>query len=448
MVETLSLKRLSSDGAAIGRLADGRTAFVDYGCPGDVVEVLINEEKPRFVRGSVKAVIEPSPMRTRPRCPVFGRGACGGCQWQHLDPDTSRKAKRSEIVDALTRIGKIEQAEALTLETLATPQDYGYRNKIELEARLSKGRLELGFHRAGSAELISPDTCPLFSAPFKNLLKALQGALRYALGSVDFGLSRVALRHSSRTGSFEIACVTETGSFPRARLASTLKTACPQLTSIVRVLQKTPPPGGGRRRPSPTFKGVEVLAGAGYWEERLAGFTYKVSAPSFFQINTAAAELLVKAALAALRADGSDQVADLYCGVGTFSLPLATAAGSLIAVESSGSALRDLRRNLESAGLSAEIIGGEVGRDTTCLSTVDALLVDPPRAGLSLAARSEIARLAPARLSYVSCKPATAARDLAALCAAGYALRTLQPVDLFPQTPHIECVATLSKEPL
>ena len=447
MFETLSLKRLSTGGAAIGQLADGRTAFIDYGCPGDVACAVIDTEKPRFVRGHVKSLVEASPQRTAPRCPVFGWDGCGGCQWQHLDPDVARAAKRDLVGDALTRIGKLPDVEPLTAPTLGAAEAYGYRNKIELEARLVKGRLELGFHRAGSGELINPDACPLFSGPQKDLLKAVRGALRYGLGSTDFGLSRVALRYSARTGAFEIACVTEPGTFPRARVAQTLKTACPQATSIVRVLQKTPARGNGRRVAAPQFKGVEVLAGAGYWEERLGGFTYKVSAPSFFQVNTAAAELLVAYALRELAVDGSDHVADLYCGVGTFSLPLATAAGALTAVESSGPALRDLRRNLHDAGLSGEVIGGEVGRDSAAITGVDALVVDPPRAGLAPAACAEIARLKPARLAYVSCDPATLARDLAILTGEGsaYDLRAVQPVDLFPQTAHVECVATLSR---
>ncbi|MCL2881636.1 MAG: 23S rRNA (uracil(1939)-C(5))-methyltransferase RlmD [Coriobacteriia bacterium] len=443
MIETISLKRLSAGGAAIGQLADGRTAFVDYGCPGDVAEVVIDTEKPRFVRGHVSRLVEASTLRQDPRCPAFGWGGCGGCQWQHLSIDVARAAKRDEVADAVTRIGKLDNADTLTREPLTTDVVYGYRNKIELEARLHKGRLELGFHRAGSNELVSPDECPLFSAPQKDLIRAISGALRYALGSTDFGLSRVALRHSSRTGAFEIALVSEPGTFPRSRVAQTLKSACPGATSIVRVLQKTPARGAGRRAPSPQFKGVEVLAGAGYWEEQLGNFTYKISAPSFFQVNTSAAELLVARVCEEIAADGSDRIADLYCGVGTFSLPLAAAAGSLVAVESSGPALRDLRRNVSDAGLCAEVIGGEVGRDSAGISSVDALVIDPPRAGLTSAARAEILRLSPARLVYVSCDPATLARDLAALTTTGYTLCCLQPVDLFPQTAHVECIATL-----
>ncbi|MCL2654639.1 MAG: 23S rRNA (uracil(1939)-C(5))-methyltransferase RlmD [Coriobacteriia bacterium] len=446
MPEILSLKRLSAGGAAIGQMADGRIAFVDYGCPGDVAEVTIDKEKPRFVQGHISHLIEASPLRRAPRCPVFGWEGCGGCQWQHLSLDAARAAKRDEVVDAATRIGGLKDAEALTGAVIGTDADFGYRNKIELEARLHKGRLELGFHRAGSGELVSPDACPLFCAPQKNLLKAVSGALRYALGSTtDFGLSRVALRSSVRTGAFEVACITEPGPFPRARVVRTLKAACPQASSIVRILQKTPVRGAGRRAAAPQFKGVEVLAGAGYWEEELGGFNYKISAPTFFQVNTAAAELLVAHVLAAVAVDGSDRACDLYCGAGTFSLPLAAGAGALVAVESSGPALRDLRRNLSGAGLCAEVIGGDVGRDTGGIAPADALVTDPPRAGLSEAARTEILRLAPARLVYVSCDPATLARDLKALTAAGYTLRALQPVDLFPQTAHVECVATLTR---
>ena len=445
MVETLTIKRLSAGGDGVGQTSDGRIAFIDHTCPGDVIEAVIDTEKPRWLRGHVKRLLEASDLRTTPRCPVFGREGCGGCHWQHIDAQAARDAKRGIVVDALSRIGKLPGAEELTAATLSSARDFGYRNKIELEARLRKGRLELGFHRAGSSELISPQNCPLFSAPQKDLLRAVSGALRYALGSTDFGLSRIALRHSAQTGAFEIACVTEPGPLPRARLAQTLAAACPQATSIVRVLQKTPARGAGRQSAAPRFKGVEVLAGAGYWEERLGNYSYKVSAPSFFQVNTAAAELMVDRVISTLDVNGTDCVADLYCGVGTFSLPLADAAGKLTAVEASGPALRDLRRNLTGTGLDAELIGGEVGRDSASVAAADALVADPPRAGLTPCAREEITRLAPARLVYVSCDPATLARDLAALARAGYRVRAVQPIDLFPQTAHVECVATLNR---
>ncbi|MCL2324746.1 MAG: 23S rRNA (uracil(1939)-C(5))-methyltransferase RlmD [Actinomycetia bacterium] len=445
MVETISLKRLSSDGSAVGRLADGRAVFVDYGCPGDVVRVMIDEDRPRFARGHVGALVQASPLRVTPPCPHFGWGACGGCRWQHLLPSAALAAKRDAIIDAMQRIAGIADAESLTLPIIGSPADYEYRNKIELDARTVRGHLSLGLHRAGSAELVEPGSCPLFSAPFKDLLNSVQGALRYSLGSADVGLSRVALRYSARTKSFELACMTRPGSFPRARVASTCKAACPEITSIVRVMQKTTAGRGSRKHPIPVLKGVEALFGAGYWKERLAGFPYKVSAPSFFQVNTAATEGLVEIVKAALELDGSEHACDLYSGVGAFSLPLAASARRLTVVESSGPAVRDLRRNLAEADLSAEVIAGQLGRDTEDIGQPDAVLVDPPRAGLSAAAICAIEQMAPERLVYVSCDPATLARDLRLLTASSFRLESLRPVDLFPQTPHVECVAKLRK---
>ncbi len=443
MTETITFERLSSDGDAVGRLSTGKTVFVPYACPGEVAEITVDEEQERWARGHIISIQEPSPARIEPVCPVFGLAGCGGCQWQHLSYETTLEAKRQQVVDACTRIGKIAEADELCSATLASPQTMGYRNKIELEVRLINKRLTLGFHQSGGTVLVTPEGCPLFASRHPELIKALQGALRYANGDADYELSRVALR-SNTAGELEIALFTDPGVFPRKRFASTLQSAFPEAVSSVRVVQ-TPPVHTGREHRPPVFKSVEVLAGAGHLEERLGAFTYKVSAPSFFQVNTAAATRLVECVLEGLAVDGSDTVVDLYCGVGTFSLPLATRANKLIALESFGPAVRDLRRNVSDARLNVEVIGGDAGLETRSISYADALVVDPPRAGLSPRARNEILRIAPARMAYVSCNPATLARDLRTILDGGYRLQSLKPFDLFPQTAHVECLALLKK---
>ena len=278
------------------------------------------------------------------------------------------------VVDALTRIGHLANAEDLVAPTVASPAQYGYRNKVELVIDVSTGRPRLGFHRAGSEEFVQVEECLLLPEKYRRAPKALGGALRYIAGEQDLGLTRVGIRVGANTKDVEVALWGAPGPFPRRPVATTLGQAL-RMTSLVRVLVK----GTAKER---KIAGVEVLSGKGLWRERLLGETMMVSAPSFFQVNTRAAELLVTLALEALDPDGSDRVLDLYAGAGTFTLPLAERSGEVVAVESASSAVRDLRRNLEDEGMYADVIGGDAGRELPAIGRVDLALVDPPRSGL------------------------------------------------------------------
>jgi 23S rRNA (uracil1939-C5)-methyltransferase len=430
-VTELHIESLAYGGDSVAHLEDGRAAFVRGGCPGDIVDAEIIEDHGRFVRAELRTVLTPSADRVAAPCPYFG--VCGGCSWQHVSAGAQLSAKRQAVVDALTRIGRIPNADRIVAPTVASPRDYGYRNKIELVARTGPGGLRLGFHKAGSDELVPIDSCLLLPPKFQKTPKALSGALRYLSGGQDLGLRRVGLRVAANTRDVEIALWTEPGPFPRKAAATTLGRAL-RSSSIVRVLAKGP----DKER---KVAGVEVLAGHGFWKERLLGRTMTVSAPSFFQVNTAAAEVLIGLTLEAIGADGSDRVVDLYAGAGTFTLPLSETAGDVIAVEAASSAVRDLRRNLEDNQLWADVVGGDALRELREIGAVDALLVDPPRSGLADGVIDAIAHTKARIVAYVSCDPATLARDAKALAEAGYELVSATPVDLFPQTYHVETVA-------
>lgn len=447
MEETLRIERMGNGAEAVGRLASGKTVFVAGGAPGDAVRVEVVEEKASFARARIVAVEEPSPLRAEPRCPHGD--ACGGCPWQHLSYEAQLEAKRANVVGALVHTARLEavRAEDLVRPCLPSKRQWGYRNKLELgAARAENGEFLLGFHREGTHEIATPAVCPLAHDAVAKAPKALRGALRFAQGSADLGIFRVGVRHSVRTRETEIALWTKPGAFPRAHVAKTLKSAL-KATSIVRVLAD---PGRARK-----IKGVETLDGKGCWGEELAGARFLTSAPSFFQVNTAQAEKLAAEVVEGLGGrmgeegpEGLDGllVADLYAGGGTFSVPLARAGADVIAIEAAGSSVRDLRRNAEMNGVDIEVVGGDAARELPELGGLDALVVDPPRAGLADGVAESIAEAAPARVAYVSCNPATWARDVARFEQNGYRLARAQPVDLFPQTHHVEVASLFERE--
>lgn len=432
---TIRIDTLANGGDAVGRLPDGRVAFVSGGCPGDVVEAAVTEDKGRFIRARVETVTEPSPDRVSAPCPYFG--ACGGCQWQHVGYGAQLAAKREIVVDSLARIGGIDHAESLVAPTVPSATEYGYRNKIELVADPGSPRVTLGYHRPASPTILPVELCLLLPKRLQKAPKALTGALRYAAGDRDLGISRIGLRAARHTRDVEIAVWTPPGPFPRPTAARTLGQAL-QSTSLVRVLYKGP-------LKERAVSKVEVLSGRGHWRERLHGHQFAVSAPSFFQTNTPAAEKLVDLVIAALEPDGTDRVVDLYAGAGTFTLPLAELSGEVVAIEAYGSSVRDLRRNLEANQSWAEVVGGDAAREIADVGRFDLAVVDPPRAGLASAVVTALGHAAPRAIAYVSCDPATLARDAHRLAEVGFALTQATPVDLFPQTYHVETVARFER---
>ena len=430
----VELTALSYGPDAIGRLEDGRVVFVPGGAPGDTVEIEIVEEGARFARGRITRIDEASPRRVEAPCP-YAR-LCGGCPWQHLDYATQLEWKRRAVIDSLERIGRIEGAENLVMEATPSPLQWAYRNKVDFVTTSINGRPTLGLHSPRSHDVVAIERCLLLPERAQDAPKALSGALRFASGSQDLGIERVAVRVAHNTKDLEIALTTPAGSFPRAHVTRILEGAM-KTTSLVRMLRTE---SRGRARISK----VEPLAGRGFWRERLGEWEYAISAPSFFQVNTRAAEILVATGMDSVAPSGIDTVADLYSGAGTFTLPLSHSAGSVIAIEAEGSSVRDLRRNLENNALEAEVIGGDVARELHSLGRIDAAVVDPPRSGLDTRVIESLTSRPVERLTYVSCDPATLARDLQLLTESRYRLESVHPIDLFPQTHHVETVSTLA----
>ncbi len=434
----LEIIALSNGPEGIARTLEGKTIFVERAVPGDTVEVSLIEEKKRFARARVERIISPSENRVASPCKY--QSICGGCPWGLVSYDLQLISKRDNVIQQLVRIGGFERdvITELVEDTIASPKTYGYRNKIELRTSMSTGALELGYTAPGGTDIIPIDSCPLASGRASKAPKALRGALRYLAGAGnDLGIERVSLRHSSRTNDLEIALWTPTSSFPRAEAERILNDALSP-TSIVRVLLKST----AKER---VVSNVEQLGGKGFWRERLAGSSYEVSAPSFFQVNTEQAETLVNTVVDTL--EPYHTVLDLYSGVGTFTLPLLKGEKDVISVESYGPAVRDQRRAVEAAGYEAEIIGGDVARElASIIDEVEGIVVDPPRAGLAPEVSEMLRDSDVERIVYVSCDPATLARDLAIICGSNsWQVDRITPVDMFPQTHHVETVVLMSR---
>ena len=433
----LTIERMTYGPDAIAHDADGKTVFVAGAVAGDVVEAELTSEGKSFSKARVTEVLEPSPDRVDSPWPL---SAVLGCApWAVMEREAQLRAKRANVVDALERVGHLEDADELVAPCEAPSRPWHYRNKAEL-AFVREGRhATLGMYAQDGTTVVKVEDFPLLDVPAKGrdakLVKNVSGALGYLAGSHDLDIERVGIRRSARTGDIEVAIWTPAGPFPRAQACRVLEGV--QTSSIVRVMTKGP--AKARR-----IAGVERLAGAGSWSEKIAGGTMRVSAPSFFQVNTAGAERLVELVFEALDPQPEDVAMDLYSGAGTFTLPLARACDFVDAVESYGPAVRDLRYNIDHPQLTnVDAVGGDAGREFPD-DEADIIVVDPPRAGLAEDVIRQLSEQPARAIAYVSCDPATLARDLARFIDLGaFEPVGTVPVDLFPQTFHVETVTKL-----
>ncbi len=432
----LEIESMAYGPDAVAHAGDGRAVFVSGAVPGDVVEAEVVREEKSFLKARVTEILEPSPDRVEPRCPWAS--VCGGCPWAAMDYPAQLTAKRDNVVQSLARIGHLGtgRAEALVAPVDAPGAPWGYRNKVELAVERRRGRCVVGMHGSGGSGVVKVDRCLLLDADHERLVKAVSGSLSYLANSHDLDVERVGIRASRRTGDVEVALWTEPSPFPRAQAAKVIGDAT-GASSIVRVMTKGPLKA---RR----LAGTERLGGNGWWSERVLDEVMRVSAPSFFQVNTLGAERLIQLVMEGLAPTRDDSAMDLYAGGGTFTLPLARRAGWVDAVESYGPAVGDLRRNLERAGIdNADPVGGDAGREFPD-EGADVVVVDPPRAGLAADVVEKLSALDARAVAYVSCDPATLARDLARFEKAGRLEPvSVRPVDLFPQTFHVETVTLL-----
>jgi 23S rRNA (uracil1939-C5)-methyltransferase len=404
----LELTNMAHGGTALGR-HEGRVVFVPYAIPGEVVRVRLSEVHTRWARADLLEVLQPSPHRVEPPCPYFGPGRCGGCQFQHIDYDGQVLFKREVVVDHLTRLGKLEVG---VEEGIGAAEPWRYRNNVQFHVT-DEGFL--GFLAADTHNIVPIEDCLLIDPLLDEMWTTFD--MRWP------EIYRLSLRCGSATG--DRMAIFELEEYEDFDIEVDFSVSC--------VLMM---PDGE----------VVVLMGDPSLVEYVAGRDYRISAGSFFQVNTAGAEALVALVRDLLQPAGSDTLLDLYCGVGLFGLALAGEVGRVVGVESEASAAADFRANARGLDQVRLMEGKARAVLSSVEEPVDLVVLDPPRAGAGEWVVSEIARLRPRRIAYVSCDPATLARDARHLVGAGYQLEVVQPVDLFPQTFHIESVSLFVRE--
>ena len=444
---SLTIDDLAFGGEGVGR-ADGYVVFVPGGVPGDRVRVRLDQARSRFGRGLIEEIEAPSPHRVEAPCPYFGR--CGGCRLQHVSYSAQLAFKAKQVADVLERVGGLQGLEIRPI--LGAEEIYGYRNKMEFTvAPRAMGGVDIGLHVADRYDsVLDMERCLIQSEGMNALLDEARrffGERGFSAYEQDTGeglLRFLMLRVGRRTGEAMVNVVTSAPAVSElAPLVERVQARLPG-TSIV-VMNVNP-------KKASVAVGVEehLLGGRDHIRERIGGLTFQISANSFFQTNTVQAERLFELVLAAAALDGGETVIDLYSGTGAISLLLAQRCRWVYGVELAQAAVDDAGLNADANGIAnCTFLAGEVRFVLPSLIakgvTADVVVADPPRAGFHPKALDALATLGPARIVYVSCNPSTLARDLGELVRGGYRVEWVQPVDMFPHTPHIEAVARLAR---
>jgi 23S rRNA (uracil1939-C5)-methyltransferase len=402
----IHLQKYTYGGDAMGRLEDGRAVFVPFGLPGERVRIRLTEEKRNFARGEIVEILEESSLRIVPRCKHFG--VCGGCHYQHLPYEAQLKAKTEILRDQLARIGKIENPPVQ--EMVASPSPWNYRNHVQFHLT---EEAKLGYVMAQVPEVFAIKECHL---P-EGFLNGIWPQLEFEPGT---NVDRVSLR-SGKDDDSMLILESNSPESPALEIEASI--------SIAHVFEEN----------------AVVIAGNDYVIISVLDRDFRVSAASFFQVNTAMAEKMVRHLIDHLTITPSATLLDVYCGAGLFSAFLAPKCQRLIGIESSPSACEDFSVNLDEFD-NVELYEG-LAEDVIPYLEVkpEVILVDPPRAGLEKRVVDGILKLNPQRIAYVSCDPSTLARDAARLIRGEYHLKDVTPFDLFPQTYHIESISIFEK---
>jgi 23S rRNA (uracil1939-C5)-methyltransferase len=393
---------MAHGGEAVAR-RDGKAHFVAGALPGEVIEATVVEDKGSWARAELIRIVETSDERRTAPCPHAA--TCGGCQWQFVDEAAQRRYKRETVISQLTHLGKL--TDPVIHEVVSPGPDFGYRNRMDFHVVDGSP----GLMRPRSNDPVALDVCLLIDPMLAEVFDRL--------GDLS-GLERLTIRAGTRTG--DLVAVIE-GTLP----ADSDRWG----TSIAR---RTP-------------EGLEPIVGGPTFTEFVDGTSFTIPVDGFFQNNTQGADALVALARAAASVAAHETILDAYSGVGLFGATVGKGAGLVLGIDSSDTAIAAARRNLTAAGVAHRYITGSITRDIERLDAYwDVAIVDPPRKGLGERGIDAITSAMPRRVVYVSCDPASLARDARILAAAGYSFVEATPVDLFPQTYHVEVVASFDRD--
>ncbi len=414
----ITLEKLTYGGEAMGRLPDGRAVFVPFGLPNEIVKIKLTQEKQNFARGEILEIIKSSTERIQPKCKhlfsplLAGEGlgvrSCGGCHYQHLTYENQLKAKTEILRDQLQRIGKIENPPVQAM--IPSPNQWNYRNNIQFHLT-EEGKVGFIHSKGNSAFAIEECHLP------ENQIDSFWKELNF---ESNLNIERISLRNGDEN-DLMLILESESPETPELEVEADV--------SVIHVYENHP----------------VVIAGQEHTFIKILDKDFKVSAQSFFQVNTNMAEKMVEYLITQLPITNSaTTLLDVYCGVGLFSKFFANKYHKVIGIESSPSACEDFVFNLDEfdnvdlyEGSAEEILPKLVGQ----ITNLTHVIVDPPRAGIEKHALDAIVNIKPQIIAYVSCDPSTLARDAARLIKAGYQLKSVTPFDLFPQTYHIESIS-------
>ena len=446
---TLRIERLSSDGSGVAHSADGEAVFVPGTAPGDEARVRIVKDCGRYAFGILDELLTPSPDRVPVDCPVAG--PCGGCSLRHLDYAAELRAKQESVLDAFRRIGGLEVP---VLDILPSPEVDRYRNKVQFPVGVDKnGAPCIGFFAGRTHRIVPCPDCKLQPGVLNEIGNVLcaffaqQGIRPYDEQSGKGLVRHIFLRRGAHSGQIMVCLVCTRAKLPHAeQLCTALRGQFPAISTILLNVNA---------KNTNVILGSEnhILYGPGYIEDTLCGVPVRLGPLSFYQVNTLAAEQLYGVAAQYAQLTPDDTLLDLYCGMGTIGLSMAEQCRELIGVEIVPEAIESAKANAarmgEAVAAKSRFFCADAGQAATQLAAEglhpDIVMLDPPRKGCDEATLSAVVRMAPRRVVYVSCNPATAARDAAWLEQNGYHAEKVQPVDLFPRTKHVETVVLLSK---
>lgn len=411
---------ISSDGNGVGRV-DGRVVFVPYTVTGDTVKIRIETEKPRFLRASITDVLSPSQDRITPDCPVYGQ--CGGCVMRHMTYDAELRAKREAVENAMQRIGGFADFSLSGITGMDKPERY--RNKTVFHAE--KGRL--GFYAPKSHELIKVCDCLIGISENKAIIQAVE---EYIRESGTDKIQSVFVRKAFSTGEIMLV-ISADGKLQNTDILA-VKLAGLNVKSIIL--------NSGNK--------YTTLFGKNTIDETLCGIKFEISPESFFQVNPAQTEKLYNKALEFADIKANDTVLDIYCGAGTISLCAAKRAGKVIGVEVVGRAIEDAKKNARGNNIkNAYFYAGKAENIVPALikngEKPDIVILDPPRSGSDKKTLGAAVTANPKKIVYVSCNPATLARDARFLAENGYEISAAEAFDMFPRTSHVETVVLFKK---